>query len=481
MNVKCVDLTLIFSPTGMKKIIGDIVNNLEGRKWNRPLICFIGSKMNLSISSSPMRVGIAAVFLALVLGATGADLYRTLPVSIELMSCHAERAVQSYAVLAKGGPLMAAPKGSAIDNGRKWTAIGAFHDRGIYVFLPLAMHWLHEPDPGRATRVIFLIASCFMVGVVFLCFWGLTRNPGLAAAGVLILHYKTRLLLWNGIDYWAAGWALAVGIPILLVASTQAWKRRLPLVIACLAVMSLATSFRVHAGLGVCLAGVFTLFTARDVSLQRRAFGVALAIAAYLAIQPTAMRAIEFQRDQTLQGQLENYDGLSHHVIWHSIYIGLGYIPNPYGLKWDDQVAYRHVGRNASESPLDEEYERAVRNIVFDLIKRDPWFVAKALIVKGQKVIKDTSTHYWGVAVWLFIAFLFRIPNWTKRMHIFVICVLPTAIAFLPPVLTHPGGCYYIGFWGGMAVIWSILATACMEKLWVSVRERHSTLMRISS
>jgi hypothetical protein len=26
--------------SGMKKIIGDIVNDLEGRKWNRPLICF---------------------------------------------------------------------------------------------------------------------------------------------------------------------------------------------------------------------------------------------------------------------------------------------------------------------------------------------------------------------------------------------------------------------------------------------------------
>ena len=120
---------------------------------------------------------------------------------------------------------------------------------------------------------------------------------------------------------------------------------------------------------------------------------------------------------------------LGGHPFWHTAYIGLGYIPNPYQLKYDDGIAIEKVKSIAPQarfcSPL---YESILKEAYFNFIAQYPLYAFK---VYGIKLLLLLLI---GVILFLFIggkmAILNNLVFWPMLA---VLC-----FTLLPPIIAVP-------------------------------------------
>ena len=68
------------------------------------------------------------------------------------------------------------------------------------------------------------------------------------------------------------------------------------------------------------------------------------------------------------------------------MYLGLGYLPNSYGIKWIDTVAFNAVERErpGTDVPLPRVRADPVRHLYLDILRDDPAFVARTYGVKAS-------------------------------------------------------------------------------------------------
>jgi hypothetical protein len=91
------------------------------------------------------------------------------------------------------------------------------------------------------------------------------------------------------------------------------------------------------------------------------------------------------ERDAFLAGLPENarLESTEQHPFWHCVYIGFGFLDNPYGLKYQDDAAGAVVRRSAPEvPPFSARYEQIVRGELFRLIREHPFFCVRTLFAK---------------------------------------------------------------------------------------------------
>jgi hypothetical protein len=74
---------------------------------------------------------------------------------------------------------------------------------------------------------------------------------------------------------------------------------------------------------------------------------------------------------------------LNHHVFWHSVYCGFGFLNNKYGIIWQDENAMEKV---ASLDPNahygSAEYNAILKKLILNLIKIDPHFFLRTIFAK---------------------------------------------------------------------------------------------------
>src|SRR3990167_710000 len=70
-------------------------------------------------------------------------------------------------------------------------------------------------------------------------------------------------------------------------------------------------------------------------------------------------------------------DMITHHGIWHNAFMGLGYIPNSYGIQWDDNNPIKFVHEvNPNINYMTNEYYSILRSLYFKYSFESPrlWF-----------------------------------------------------------------------------------------------------------
>ena len=188
---------------------------------------------------------------------------------------------------------------------------------------------------------------------------------------------------------WIAAWAAFAVLPMVL----ELWRYRTRLPVWWLAVPLVAASFansmRSQAGLGVALSALVALALHRSLWRFKLA-ALPLALAAYLSITPLGFAGLRALRaDQVGKPPSATNNA---HVIWHSLYIGMGYLPNKYGIRWNDQVAidaaaaYRPSAKFGTPA-----YDAAVRHVFIKLVERDPLLFVKSSAAKLIVVLASVS------------------------------------------------------------------------------------------
>ncbi|MBI4532289.1 MAG: hypothetical protein HY709_12300, partial [Candidatus Latescibacteria bacterium] len=117
---------------------------------------------------------------------------------------------------------------------------------------------------------------------------------------------------------------------------------------------------------------------------RREKLILAAALGAGVLVPIVYFQTLLDRRDAYLMSHYpEHRQVLRHHVFWHSVYIGLGFLNNTYGIQYLDEVAIEKV---RSISPdvvyLSQEYETTLRNEVLRLMKDAPLFVLTNVFAK---------------------------------------------------------------------------------------------------
>jgi hypothetical protein len=332
-----------------------------------------------------------------------------------------------------GVPLVAAQKG-VLDSAN------VNDDPGLYYFVPLLAQRFHLP--ADAAIDVFLggmLGLAVLLGLLG-CWLFLRTWPGRLAALVQVALVGGVALV-TGDVYVAPVAAVVGGVPLFLYFVARG-RADVPFGLFLFAVgvgTAIAQTVRTHAGTPVWLLIVTWLVLGFRAPRGRKLALVGSLVCGIVAWQAFFGTRID-RRDAYLVRHQPGYV-LQHrdHIVWSSIYEGLGFLSNNHGLVWNDEAAGANIDRIAPglrfTSP---EYEQVVRGEVLRIAREHPYFTARTLFAKlgvmGMYLL--FSAHLGLLAAMLSARSLVRDASFWPAM----------ALAGVPGVLVMPWHGYVSGF-----------------------------------
>lgn len=330
-----------------------------------------------------------------------------------------------------------------------YTAAGYGDNLGIHYFIP----WIAKAlgiSTNHAINVFFggllLMGALIAICCFFLVFRHWTARF-ISIVGILLLTLAS--FRYSDV-YIAFFFAVASIIPIfvLLYQKSYGFNLRLILSIAFSGlIIGYSNHIRSHAGTGVLLFLFSWIFLNSSLRLKNRFLSVIILIA-FTSIPYAHFKCLEYQRDRFLTKNNPTYQYISDSHTWHSIYIGLGYLKNKYGIEYADEIAF---GKARSINPhvvyCSEEYEQILKNQCFLLAKTDPIFALKTASMKIIVLLfRILGFANLGVLFYFYVRPSFR-------------CILPffASLSFysLPGILVMPNYIYVAGM-SSVATIFGI-------------------------
>jgi hypothetical protein len=214
-------------------------------------------------------------------------------------------------------------------------------------------------------------------------------------------------------------------LPLALVARTRGWlspKVSAPLIAVGLLLLAFASLLREAVGLSVLLvtigAGVWTLWHDRH---RRGRWVATIAILAAAVVASQSSRLIVTARNAAYALDAANLPAT--HGMSHTLYIGLGAIPNKWGIRYDDAV-----GREAAATAepgvaiYSKDYFRVMSELYWDKWREDPGEVARIYLVKlgillGDSVIEPAPPLVVLLVLVIAIQLLTRHRRWAAGDH----------------------------------------------------------------
>jgi hypothetical protein len=375
-------------------------------------------------------------------------LFALSPSEWPLTSSRATDLRDSLAVLKQGGPLLLGRQGPT----GSYYAVGATDDEGIYVYIPLLCRMFGVSDPLSMLRYLYVALYGLAAMVYPVMFYRLTRS---LAAGFLAPLMLLVCALSMGFDdiYWIPAWGMFVLLPVVYLLARD-WPRFgfVGLLGVALAA-SLLSSIRGDSGLGVAIAASIVLLTHRW-RWWRALPALVLLATTYLSINAFLLSAIRAHRDSRIgDGGALTRNQPTMHPLWHPAYLGLGYLPNNYGIYFSDRVA---ADRVQSEAPgtvyLSKRYESVLRRAYFSVVRKHPIEVVKQYAAKAIVTTADT-VHYILIVLLTVPAMLLLGPDRRIRRRWVLLTVPALIIGFLPTIVAIPMQGYEEGFDGALGVI----------------------------
>jgi hypothetical protein len=358
------------------------------------------------ILRSACTTGGPALVILIVIGCAAAwFLSGNRPMASDLYTCHYSNEVyDSDALLMQQKPtrfrLMAtryveivrAARGynctgtvSVAFNGRNYTQAGMFDDPGIAELIPTISSLIGISLADTYDLTVFSVISVgIMIG--YAGFWRLHPNQrlrwvggavflclGLAEAAVADVYIFQISPLIAGIPwilyFGLSGKAFALDASAILLAFSCSW---------CSLVRSGTTL--------ICVGFLIALFIGRC-RVQKIVLPSLLII---LACVPSMIfeQHLIARRDAALARIGEIPTALNSHPLWHSIYIGLGFIHNSEVPEYNDAVALNKVRSIDPTVPYgSKKYDGILKREVFKLAKHRPMLLIETLAAKAGIVI----------------------------------------------------------------------------------------------
>lgn len=328
------------------------------------------------------------------------------------------------------------------DSGITYRALGAVDDAGLPYLLPKVAHLFHL-SLSSAWMLWFFAMLLLSLAIGAYGMMRLLTSPLVKVFYLIHLLIVTVLTVMVG-DVYALSACLAIAatpFALRFVSDPIDGRRfRSSLVVLFVAgiVFGWAHLVRSHSATGLMLfIGVLLLFAAQAAWLKRSALLATMLVGFF--VPQLHMKTVFDARDAFLSAQVGYRSLARQHPFWHSIYIGLGFLSNDYGLAYKDEIAQKKVRQVAPHAEFcSPEYETVLKSAVIDLIKKDPAFVVLTLLAKSGLIL----IYFCLLAnVGLFAAI--RYP---KPWHIELAFALALGFNALFGLLVLPRLSYLLGF-----------------------------------
>lgn len=277
------------------------------------------------------------------------------------------------------------------DSGITYRALGAIDDAGLSYLLPKLAALLHLPIRDVWT-LWFLIILLFSLAVGIFGMMRILHSPVAKTLFLAKITVLSLLIVMIGDVYQLAPCLAIACVPFVLLfisapPDAAKFRRGLTTLFAAGIVFGWAHLIRSHSATGLLLfIGILLLFALQVSWAKRMLLLAALFIGFILPL--LYMQTVFEARDTFLKSQAGYRSVSRQHPFWHSIYIGLGYLSNEYGLAYKDEVAAKKVYETAPDAEYcSPEYEDALKAAVFDLVRYDPVFIALTLLAKSGVIL----------------------------------------------------------------------------------------------
>jgi hypothetical protein len=391
-----------------------------------------------------------------------------------IMQTRLDGVASSLDVLDHGGPPLLVsnvPYHKGVDRSQLYPA-GTTDDQGIYMYLPVLGHWTGEHDPATLMLWLYTICFGFLILVLPILMLALFDSVVAAIAAPILVLFAFNLT--NTDLYWIQAWMLLLGLPGVLLAYRWwgAGRRRgaARLLVGLTVAASFATSIRAQAGLAVAVAAAGVILLAGSRTRSRREWGTRLALLAAIALAYASV-AIGFAGVRAYRDHVAhpNHSSAgSAHPFWHPAYLGLGYLPNKYGIAWLDAVGADAVQRaKPGTAYLSPQYESTLRKLYTRIVEHDPGFALHTYFAKARVIGWDALRRFWLLPLLLVVALTLR----RRNLRAPVLIALPAlVIGAASPLLSMPFYTYELGWLGAVGASW-LLAVCWGLSHWPQLRK----------
>lgn len=377
-----------------------------------------------------------------------------------------EKMRDSMTVLEHGGPLLLGRHGPR----GPFYAVDFGDDDGAYVYVPLLSRLFGVADPARMLRYLYVALVALTIAVYPLVFQRLTRS--VLAALVAPWALLVCILAMGFIDiYWIGAWGVLTLLPLIFLLARD-WSRFGVLALAGIALSAgWLSSIRSYSGLGIFLAAAIVLVLRRWRWWRLLPTLAALAIV-YMSINMFVFSAIRADRDRWLGRTAKTLDVTSAHTLWHTVYAGLGYLPNSYGLRFVDGVPLAVVEREAPGTPfLSGRYEAVIREAYLRFLRDHPEEAIRQYAAKALVTLADATP--WSLIVLLTLPAVLLLGPDRRVTRRWILLTLPVLIlAFLPVMAALPQCSYEQGLYGALGLVGVMGVCLLLAQAEASVRER---------
>ncbi|CAN0088026.1 unnamed protein product, partial [Phaeothamnion confervicola] len=247
-------------------------------------------------------------------------------------------------------------------------------------------------DVARLNTLLNTLGLVTLAGLlVALRVWG-------AAAALLVLG-PAEYLFWMGTSpHWSyiGMVSLAAVLPLALLArakgllgrrATAAWIGAGLVFLACAALVRESIGIM---GLLISLAALCWSGATAPRSPAKIAILLAVTALSFLAF--TAPRLAVAARDASFD--MAAAERLERHGLSHTLYLGLGFVENKFGLIYDDDFGYESARKIVPDIvPLSPEYFRLMWKLYLGYIAQDPVEVARIYLVKAGLMLERPTIH----------------------------------------------------------------------------------------
>jgi len=316
-------------------------------------------------------------------------------------------------------------------------------DVGSFVFIPLISNNFklsinHGIDIfySVVTLFAFILGSFFLVNFLdtpFARFYG------------IVMEFFIFFESWKcGDVYVIAPSLVSFIIPIFfyLFCKKLNYKIIYSFLFLCGITLSSANYIRTHSGTGILIFIILFILLNKNILFSKKLFSIIFLFLGYLSITLYFNHIIE-KRDSYLQSVEEKYKPrFKSHFFWFPTYLGLGFLDNNYGIKWNDSIGVAKLNsldkRYKSIFDCDSLSEHLLKQEFFKILINDPKFVVYTFFSKLGIII----LHF-IIAVNIGLYYLVK-----KRLSLKLYLVFISTIIFysLYGLIGYPLTSYLLGF-----------------------------------
>lgn len=366
-------------------------------------------------------------------------LYLLAPNPWPLQDARASRLRASLSVIDGGGPALL----GYTPHTRQPYAIGSSDDQGIYVVVPVLSHWLGVSNPIEMLRWLWiaawaltLLCSAAVAWLLFRSRWAALLTPPALLLCIVSFGF--------GDIYWVAAWVVVTFMPVLVLLARKRPDRQWIALVLIALIAGASSTIRSQAGVSVALAAAGV---AAAVGADRRSLRAALVLVialVYLLPNSVGMPLIREHRDHRIGVNLSHSEATSH-PLWHSLYIGLGYTPNRYGIHYLDGYGAAAAHELDPAIPyLSPGYGSVLHKQIDALATHDPGFVAKTETEKAVVELSHAGRYLLLLALLLPLALTgsCSVRLRARELALFAPAVV---IGLLPAIVAIPIRSYELG------------------------------------